>query len=76
MDAMNCRIQPYTWQPDEAPGLLLGVGSSIEVLEPREIRDRIVATAEAVTDRYARRERDVPDPRPRPRQPSPPDANA
>jgi predicted DNA-binding transcriptional regulator YafY len=38
--------------PDEVPALLLGVGSGLEVLEPPDVRDRLVATAERVLARY------------------------
>jgi predicted DNA-binding transcriptional regulator YafY len=38
--------------PDEVPGRLLGVGSSLEVLEPADIRERLVATAKRVVERY------------------------
>ena len=38
--------------PDEVPALLLGVGSGLEVLDPPEVRDRLVATAERVLGRY------------------------
>lgn len=39
--------------PDEVPGQLLSVGSQLEVLEPTEIRDRIVAMAGRIVERYA-----------------------
>lgn len=38
--------------PDEVAAVLLGVGSGLEVLEPAEVRDRIVATARRVVARY------------------------
>jgi predicted DNA-binding transcriptional regulator YafY len=38
--------------PDEVPGLLLGVGASLEVLDPPEIRQRLIAIARATIDRY------------------------
>lgn len=38
--------------PDEAPAQLLAAGSSIEVLDPPEIRDRLVRIARRVLDRY------------------------
>ena len=38
--------------PDEAPGLLLAVGPSLEVLEPREVREKVVRLAERVVARY------------------------
>ncbi len=40
--------------PDEVPGHLLSVGSSLEVLEPLEIRERIIATAGRILARYER----------------------
>jgi predicted DNA-binding transcriptional regulator YafY len=40
-----------TW-PDEAPRRLLSVGSSVEVLEPLELRDTIAGAAERVAARY------------------------
>ena len=40
-----------TW-PDEVPGKLLSVGSSLEVLHPPEIRDRVLATASRIVERY------------------------
>jgi predicted DNA-binding transcriptional regulator YafY len=38
--------------PDEVPGQLLRAGSSIEVLDPPEIRARIVASIGRLVDRY------------------------
>jgi predicted DNA-binding transcriptional regulator YafY len=38
--------------PDEVPRLLLGVGSGMEILGPPEIRDRLIATAERIVERY------------------------
>ncbi|MGZ8501883.1 MAG: helix-turn-helix transcriptional regulator [Candidatus Limnocylindrales bacterium] len=43
--------------PDEVPGQLLGVGSSLEVLEPVDVRERVIATARRVLERYGREER-------------------
>ena len=40
-----------TW-PDEVPGKLLSVGSSLEVLHPPEIRERVLATASRIVERY------------------------
>ncbi len=40
--------------PDEVPGRLLSVGSSLEVLEPTEVRERVIATARRVLERYGR----------------------
>ena len=38
--------------PDEVPARLLAAGSSIEVLDPPEIRDRLVRIARRVLERY------------------------
>jgi predicted DNA-binding transcriptional regulator YafY len=38
--------------PDEVPGQLLAAGASVEVLEPQDIRDRLVAAAERIVARY------------------------
>ncbi len=58
---------PEGWQhlrlrlpwPDEVPAVLLGVGSGMEVLDPLDIRDRLVATAERVVERYRTAEPEV-----------------
>ena len=38
--------------PDEVPGVLLAAGSALEVLEPVEIRDGLIAKAERIVARY------------------------
>ena len=38
--------------PDEVPGRILAAGSSVEVLEPFEIRERVIATARRIVERY------------------------
>jgi predicted DNA-binding transcriptional regulator YafY len=38
--------------PDEVPGRLLSVGSSLEVLHPAETRERVIAIASRVVERY------------------------
>ncbi len=38
--------------PEEVPGKLLSVGSSLEVLHPPEVRDRVSATAGRIAERY------------------------
>ena len=38
--------------PEEVPALLLAVGSHVEILEPPEIRERLVAIASATLARY------------------------
>jgi predicted DNA-binding transcriptional regulator YafY len=40
--------------PGEVPGRMLSVGSSLEVLEPIEIRERVIATARRIVQRYER----------------------
>ena len=40
-----------TW-PDEVPGKLLSIGSSIEVLGPPELRERVAAMAGRILERY------------------------
>ena len=39
--------------PEDVHGQLLAVGSSLEVLEPREVRERVMATAGRVVARYS-----------------------
>jgi hypothetical protein len=34
------------------PGLLLGVGPSLEVIEPAAIRERVIKLADLVVERY------------------------
>ena len=38
--------------PDEVPGKLLSIGSSLEVLQPVEIREKVLATAGRIVERY------------------------
>ncbi|MCI0347119.1 MAG: YafY family transcriptional regulator [Chloroflexi bacterium] len=38
--------------PDEAPALLLAAGASVEVLEPVEVRDRLIRGAKRIVARY------------------------
>ena len=38
--------------PDEAPALLLAAGASVEVLEPVEVRDRLIRAAKRIVARY------------------------
>ena len=38
--------------PDEVPGKLLSIGSSLEVLHPAEIREQVLATAGRIVERY------------------------
>lgn len=38
--------------PDEVPGVLMGVGSGLEVIDPPEIRRRIAASAARIVERY------------------------
>lgn len=39
--------------PEEAPGRLLGLGGDLEVLEPMEVRERLVALASGAVARHA-----------------------
>ncbi|HEX2470982.1 MAG TPA: YafY family protein [Candidatus Limnocylindrales bacterium] len=38
--------------PDEAPGMLLAVGPNLEVIDPPEVRDKLVLLATRIVDRY------------------------
>jgi predicted DNA-binding transcriptional regulator YafY len=38
--------------PDEVPGLMLGVGPNLEVLEPIEVRETVIRRAAGVVERY------------------------
>jgi predicted DNA-binding transcriptional regulator YafY len=38
--------------PDEAPAMLLAAGASVEVLEPVEVRDRLIRAAKRIVERY------------------------
>lgn len=49
-DWIRLRLE-LSW-PDEVPGHMLSVGSSLEVLEPIEIRERVIATARRILERY------------------------
>ena len=51
-DMIRLRLE-LTW-PDEVPGHMLAMGSSIEVLAPVEIRDRVIASARRIIDLYDR----------------------
>ena len=51
---LRLRLQ-ISW-PDEVPGLLMSMGSGLEVLEPIEVRERIIASARRVLERYGREE--------------------
>ena len=46
------RLRMKVSWPEEVPSRLLAVGSSIEVLEPADIRDQVIATAGRVVERY------------------------
>jgi predicted DNA-binding transcriptional regulator YafY len=39
--------------PNEVPGQLLGLGSDVEILEPAEMRARVVALARDIVEQYA-----------------------
>ncbi len=49
-DWLRLRLD-LSW-PDEVPSRILAAGSSIEVLEPFEIRERVIATARRIVERY------------------------
>ncbi len=38
--------------PDEVPGLLMAVGPSLEVLEPNEVREKVIDRATRIVERY------------------------
>lgn len=38
--------------PNEVPGQMLAVGSAFEVLEPADVRERVIATAGRIVERY------------------------
>ncbi len=42
--------------PEEVPGRLLGMGADLEVLDPAEIRTRLLETARATLERYGDRD--------------------
>jgi predicted DNA-binding transcriptional regulator YafY len=50
LDWVRLRLD-LSW-PDEVPSRILSAGSSIEVLEPFEIRERVIATARRIVERY------------------------
>jgi predicted DNA-binding transcriptional regulator YafY len=52
LDWIRLRLE-LSW-PDEVAGHMLSVGSSLEVLEPIEIRERVIATARRILQRYDR----------------------
>jgi predicted DNA-binding transcriptional regulator YafY len=50
--AGQLRLEMTLSYPDEVPGQLLAVGPSLEVLEPLEIRGRVIKLAELIAARY------------------------
>jgi predicted DNA-binding transcriptional regulator YafY len=46
------RLRMTLSYPDEVPGLLLAVGPNLEVIEPVDIRERVIRLAELVAARY------------------------
>ena len=46
------RLRIRLGYPDEVPGLLLAVGHNLEVLDPPEIRDKVVMLANRIAARY------------------------
>jgi predicted DNA-binding transcriptional regulator YafY len=53
-DWVRLRLE-LSW-PEEVPGHMLAMGSSIEVLAPIEVRERVVASARRIVERYGRDE--------------------
>jgi predicted DNA-binding transcriptional regulator YafY len=51
-DFVRLRLE-MMW-PDEVPGRMLAAGSSVEVLAPAEIRERVIASARRIIDLYGR----------------------
>lgn len=47
------RLRLWLEWPEEAPGMLLGVGPYLEVVEPLELRERVARLAQRVMERYA-----------------------
>ena len=47
---VHLRLQ-VEW-PDEVAHAMLRLGSGVEVLEPPEVREQVVATAQRILDRY------------------------
>ncbi len=46
------RLRVTVEWPDEAAGLVLGLGSDVEVLEPEGLRDRVATLARRIVERY------------------------
>ena len=53
------RLRLRLGYPDEAPGMLLAVGPNLEVIDPPDVRDKLVLLATRIVDRY--REAGAPD---------------
>ena len=53
-DWIRLRLE-LSW-PEEVPGHMLAMGSSMEVLAPIEIRERVIASARRIIERYGRDE--------------------
>jgi predicted DNA-binding transcriptional regulator YafY len=51
-DGWRCLRLSLDW-PDEVPGRLVAMGGAVEIVEPREIRERAVAIARELIDRYS-----------------------
>ena len=51
-EAALLRLRLKVSWPDEVATRLLAVGPSLEVLEPADVRDRVIATAGRVVARY------------------------
>jgi predicted DNA-binding transcriptional regulator YafY len=48
----HIRLRMTLNYPDEVPGLLLAIGPDLEVIEPAEIRERVIQLADLVVARY------------------------
>jgi predicted DNA-binding transcriptional regulator YafY len=46
------RLRLRLGYPDEVPGLLLAVGHNLEVLDPPEVRQKVVMLADRIAERY------------------------
>jgi predicted DNA-binding transcriptional regulator YafY len=53
-DWVRLRLE-LSW-PEEVPGHMLAMGSSLEILSPVEVRERVVASARRIVERYERLE--------------------
>jgi len=49
---LRLRLRLGVEWPDEAPALLLGARASVEVIEPADVRARLIRTALRILERY------------------------